>query len=176
MRARRRHMLAPALALSLSTVGGAQATPLTPADRQALEAALDDEYKAEATYDAILDAYGPVRPFVNIVEAERRHADMVKAQYARFGMDVPENPYRGTIAAPESLLAACEAGVEAEIENIALYDRILPTIKDDSVRVTLERLQAASRDNHLPAFQRCVARGGTPGGGGMGRGGGGWGW
>jgi hypothetical protein len=36
--------------------------------------ALDDEYKAEATYAAVITRFGPVRPFINIVEAERRHA------------------------------------------------------------------------------------------------------
>lgn len=167
-------MLAPALALGLAAGGTAHAA-IDPTDKQALEAALDDEYKAEATYQAILDVHGPVRPFVNIVEAERRHSAMVKRQYERFGMEVPENPYLGKVEAPESLLTACETGVEAEIENIALYDRLLPAIKDDGVRETLTYLQAASRDNHLPAFQRCVARGGAPGSGGMGRGmGGGW--
>ncbi len=79
------------------------------------------------------------------------------------------NPYLGKIEAPATLLAACEQGVTAEIENIALYDRLLPTIRDDDVRETLGRLQWASRERHLPAFQRCVSRGGQMG---QGRGGG----
>ncbi|MCB2078814.1 MAG: DUF2202 domain-containing protein [Novosphingobium sp.] len=145
-------------------------------DQQALHDALDDEYCAEATYQAIIEKFGPVRPFINIIRAEQRHSEMVKQQFARLGMDVPENTHLGAIEAPVSLLAACKAGVEAEVENIALYDRLLPKISDPQVRATLTRLQAASRDNHLPAFRRCVARGGTPGrGGGRGGGGGGWG-
>lgn len=59
--------------------------------------------------------------------------------------------------------AACEQGVAAEIENIALYDRILPTAEDESVFATLTDLQSASRERHLPAFERCVARGGEQG-------------
>ena len=38
-----------------------------------LIAAFDDEYRARATCRAVLDAYGDVRPFVNIVESEERH-------------------------------------------------------------------------------------------------------
>ncbi|OCC25091.1 hypothetical protein MB02_05350 [Croceicoccus estronivorus] len=136
-------------------------------DRQALEAALDDEYKAEATYQSILDRYGAVRPFINIVEAERRHIAMVKFQYARFGMDTPSNPYLGAIVPADSLPAAYQNGVAAELENIALYDRLLPKIVDNGVRATLTRLQSASRDNHLPAFQRCVEHRGIPSGRGM---------
>ena len=148
-------------------------------DAPHLLTALDDEYRAEATYAAVLEEYGSVRPFVNIIEAERRHAMRAKSEMDRLGIAYPKaNPYLGKIAAPASLLAACEQGVSAEIENIVLYDRILPKVRDDSVRATLEDLQWASRERHLPAFERCVARGGTMGqgpghgGGGMGHGGG----
>ena len=160
---------APALAAAAIAVP-AQATEL---DRKALADALDDEYRAEASYQAVIDKFGPVRPFINIIEAEKRHSSMVRGQYARLGMSAPENPYLGKLKPPASLLEACEQGVEAEIENIALYDRLLPKITDPAVRQVLSRLQAASRDNHLPAFKRCVARGGTPG---RGPGGGGAGW
>ena len=34
--------------------------------------ALDDERKAEATYAAVIEKFGEVRPFINIIDAERR--------------------------------------------------------------------------------------------------------
>ena len=43
-------------------------------ERQALEDALDDEYKAHTTYDQVIHDLGPVRPFVNIVDAEARRS------------------------------------------------------------------------------------------------------
>lgn len=182
-RRRHRRRIGTAAAIGLAAGAAAATAQASDFDRKALADALDDEYRAEATYQAVLDKFGDVRPFSNIIRAEQRHAGMVKNQYARLGMAAPANPYLGEIAAPESLLDACKAGVEAEIENIALYDKLLPKIGDPQIRATLERLQAASRENHLPAFQRCVDRGGTPGrgpgggmGGGMGQGGGGGGW
>lgn len=165
-----------AVAAGAATMG---ASAPAQADRDALLTALDDEYRAEATYRAVMDKFGEVRPFSNIIQAERRHAQMVIAHMQRLGMDVPSNRYLGHVAAPASLLEACETGVTAEIENVALYNEILPTIGDPAIHSTLSALQAASRDRHLPAFQRCVARGGTPGGGpgrGMGSGGHGGGW
>jgi rubrerythrin len=148
----------------------------TSGDVDALLIALDDEYKAEATYEAVLAKFGNARPFSNIINAEIRHSKAAKAELDRLGVSYPTvNPYKGKIAAPASLLEACKIGITAEEENIALYDRILPTIKDQQVRTVLSNLQAASRDRHLPAFRRCVDRGGTMGagrGGGMGRGGG----
>jgi rubrerythrin len=156
------------------TAGVASASAAAPSrgDVDALRAALDDEYRAEATYAAVMAAFGEVRPFVNIIEAERRHAARVKGEMDRLGIGYdPANPHIGKLTAPASLLAACEQGVAAEIENIALYDKLLPTVQDAQVRETLAALQAASRDRHLPAFQRCAARGGEMGrGGGSGRG------
>ncbi len=158
-----------ALALT-SACAGVSASDDTSTDAAALQQALDDEYRAEATYEAVIGAFGEVHPFINIIEAERRHAARAKAEMDRLGIRYEAtNPYLGTIAVPATLLAACEQGVAAEIENIALYDRLLPTIRDDDVRATLDRLQWASRERHLPAFQRCVSRGGEMG---PGRGGG----
>jgi len=162
-------------ALALITTAGAPGeeapanAAATNGDAQALLTALDDEYRAEAIYAAVIDIHGDARPFINIIEAERHHAAMAKAEMDRLGVSYPEvNPYFGTLEVPATLLGACEQGVTAEIENIALYDRFLPAIEDDQVRETLSKLQWASRERHLPAFERCVARGGTMGQGGMG--------
>ena len=53
--------------------------------------ALDDERKAEATYEAVIAKYGPVRPFINIIEAEQRHAGAIERQLHRLGFPIPEN-------------------------------------------------------------------------------------
>ena len=39
-----------------------------------------------------------------------------------------------------------------------MYDRFLKSTEVRDVRVLFQRLQARSRDAHLPAFERCVAR------------------
>jgi hypothetical protein len=62
--------------------------------------ALDDEYKAEATYDAVIARFGPVRPFINIVEAERRHARALIRQCERLGIVPRPNRWAGKISAP----------------------------------------------------------------------------
>ena len=129
--------------------------------------ALDDERKAEATYAAVIDRFGPVRPFSNIIEAEQRHAAALEHQLARLGIDVPPNPWAGKVTAPATLAQACESAVQGEIENIALYDRLIPMIDDPAARQVMENLQAASRERHLPAFRRCLER---ERGGGRGRG------
>ncbi|WP_231568245.1 ferritin family protein [Novosphingobium malaysiense] len=77
---------------------------------------------------------------------------------ARLGFEIPKNRWEGQGNEPSSLAAACERAVQAEIENIALYDRLIPQIDDVAVKEVFQNLQDASRNNHLPAFRRCLVR------------------
>lgn len=135
--------------------------PLKPQTVAALAEALDDEYKARATYAKVIERFGPVRPFINIVEAEERHARALLALYERHGLEAPANVWADSdrIETPETLTEACRRAVAGEIENIEMYDRLLAAVEEPDCRRVLENLQAASRDRHLPAFRRCVARG-----------------
>jgi len=120
--------------------------------------ALDDEYKARATYRKVIDVFGPVRPFINIVEAENRHASALLRQFERLGLQPPTDEWAGNIDVPASIEAACEAAITAEIENAAMYDRLLADLDDPIVRDVLLNLQDASQNRHLPAFRRRLSR------------------
>jgi len=130
--------------------------------------ALEDEYKARAIYSGIIERFGPVRPFVNIVEAEDRHARALLALFQSFGVPPPPDDWVAKVEIPETIERACAEGVAAEIENQAMYERLLVMTDVPEVRAVFLRLQAASRDNHLPAFKRCLEReqrgGEAPGG------------
>ena len=137
-------------------------------ERQVLLAALDDEYKAHATYDQVMLDFGPALPFVNIVEAEARHIAALLTLFERYSLPIPPNPWPGKTPRYPSIDAACVAGVQAEIENAALYDRLLASTRRPDIRAVLQALRSASQDRHLPAFQRCALR--SAGGGGRGAG------
>jgi len=124
----------------------------------ALSEALDDEFKARATYRKVIERFGPVRPFVNIVEAENRHIDALLAQFERLGVRPPADRWADRAMAPETLATACAAAVQAEIDNDELYKRLLEQVSDAKVRFVMRRLQQASRLRHLPAFRRCLDR------------------
>lgn len=131
---------------------------------QALMRALADEYNAEAFYAAVIETFGPVRPFSNIIEAERMHASALVDLMRGYGIDVPPNDKLGAqaveVEVPATLKEACLIGVEAEILNRDLYTKdLMPAAAGypDILRV-FDGLQAASENNHLPAFQRCAQR------------------
>ena len=69
--------------------------------------ALDDERKAEATYGAVIEKFGEVRPFINIIEAERRHSAAIERQMTRLGFAIPANQWQGKGMAPATLAEAC---------------------------------------------------------------------
>lgn len=124
----------------------------------ALSEALQDEYRARATYRKVIERFGAVRPFVNIVHAEERHVAALVAQFRRLGATLPADTWPERVSVPASVAQACADAVEAEIANAALYDRLLGQVTDARARSVLRRLQEASRGRHLPAFQRCLER------------------
>ena len=132
------------------------AGPLNEEEVQGLLITLNDEYRAWAIYDQVLLDFGMnTRPFVNIRSAEAQHYDQLISLFSVYGIAVPNNPWVGKVPGFESVSAACTAGVNAEIENAALYDLVFSsTDREDIIRV-YQALQRASLDKHLPAFQNC---------------------
>jgi hypothetical protein len=124
----------------------------------ALHEALDDEYKAWATYDQVIDDFGPIRPFINIRDAESRHIDALLQIFNDYDLTAPSNNWVGRVPRYEDVQAACAAGVEAEIENGELYGRIIQSTAQPDILVVYSNLRDASQERHLPAFQRCVER------------------
>lgn len=148
--------------MSSETVSGDR---LDDREVQGLLEALDDEYRAHATYQQVLADFGAdVRPFVNIVEAEARHIDALLSVFDRYGIERPENPWPGNVTRYASVAEACRAGVDAEIANAELYDRLLTSTDRPDVLAVYRNLQRASQENHLPAFRRGAERGSGRGG------------
>ena len=137
--------------------------------QDALIAALADERLAQATYQAVLNKFPGARPFVNIIEAEKKHESLLLPLLAKYGVAVPKNEFDpAKVNVPADLTEACKTGVKAENENIALYDGFFTFVKETDIKDVFTRLQSASRENHLPAFTRC-SEGGMGGGRGKGR-------
>jgi len=136
-----------------------QINPLSALEIHALHEALEDEYRAWATYDQVIADFGDVRPFNNIRNAEARHIEALRVLFARYALPAPANTWPGRVARYASLQAACEAGVAGEIENGALYERLLASTQRPDILRVFRHLQDASQQRHLPAFRRCVERG-----------------
>jgi hypothetical protein len=130
-----------------------------PADIAAiLGVALQEEYKAQYLYESVLDDYPGAMPFAAIVQSEMQHVEALKQLFTRRQMTPPPSIWVPASFGPyTSLPLACAGGVEAETEDAAFYTPYLS--RDDlpqDVENVFTNLQAASLNNHLPAFERCA--------------------
>ncbi|MFB2983655.1 DUF2202 domain-containing protein [Microseira sp. BLCC-F43] len=131
-------------------------TTLDARTKQAMIEAINDEYRARAFYTAVIEKFGEVRPFSNIVGSEDRHVQLWNSLFNKYGLPIPEDTFAGKIQAPETLPAACRMGVEAEIANVKMYDDFLTFIQEPDLRSAFIQLRQVSQNNHLRAFQRCA--------------------
>ena len=127
-----------------------------PIRTQILRIAVYDEFKAYETYTKIIEKFGLVQPFVNIKEAEAIHYSALIQLMQKYNIEVPINNWTSKIEIPNTLIEYCEMGVAGEIANIAMYNNLLSYTTDLDIKDVLFRLQAASYNNHLPAFRNCV--------------------
>lgn len=128
---------------------------ISPSEEEALARALDDEYKARATYAQVIADYGDVRPFANIINSEEVHIRELLLLYQKYGLTPADDAWYGTVDSFDSLIEACDVGVQAEIENVALYEELFAQVDNQDIIAVFTSLQSASQEKHLPAFQRC---------------------
>lgn len=139
-----------------TSTGPAMQSSLVPAAvLSAMTEGLQDEYRAAAVYESVLAQFGQVLPFRNILLAEQQHAASIAALFTVRGLAVPAREPPGASPTFSSVSAACDLGATAEVENIAIYDRLLALDLPLDVRRVFEANRRASLANHLPAFERC---------------------
>lgn len=125
--------------------------------KEALDEAINDEYKALSTYEAVIDKFGAIRPFSMIKGAEEQHIASLKAVYDKYGLTVPENTWTTKVSTPATLQEACQIGVDAEIANAKLYKvQLIPMVENyEDIVGVFTVLMDASEQKHLPAFEKC---------------------
>ncbi|MBN2625444.1 MAG: DUF2202 domain-containing protein [Spirochaetales bacterium] len=119
--------------------------------------AIQDEYAARQEYYTILEEYGQVSPFPNIVKAEETHIGLLIPLFEKYGYALPEDSSGEHVVLPKDLKSSFEVGVEAEILNIAMYEQFLSENLPADIRDVFEKLKRAS-ESHLRAFENGLKR------------------
>ena len=145
--------------IALATIASfAPVSALEPSDAELekmFTVLINDEYKAQAEYEALIEEFGAVNPFVRIVKAEARHIDALETLFDAYDFDIPEDNGDKYAVIPDSLEEAYTIGVEAEIANIDLYEDYLKQDLPEDVERVFTNLMKAS-ENHLRAFENAV--------------------
>ena len=146
------------------TTPAAPASVNTNAEKAAWEALMspEGEYANYAAYDAVIQKFGQLEPYVSVARAEQNHIQALSRQLQRYGVAVPANPYLGQIPAPATLKAAAQLEADAEVANAAMYDKLMSMANGDAqLQRVFTNLQRASRDMHLVLFNKAAAGNGT---------------
>ncbi len=102
------------------------------AEIAALEQAIDEEYLALNTYQAVLTQLGSISPFSRIAPSEQQHVTALGALFTKYNLATPANPGLSPAPVFANRRAACQVGVDVEIADAALYDVLLP-VEDGKV-------------------------------------------
>jgi rubrerythrin len=127
-----------------------------------LNYAIEDEYLARAEYDSIIKKFGDIRPFSNIIKAEENHIAWLRDAFAAANLALPKDEAASLFKIPDTIKEALQVGVQAEIDNIAMYDSFLASplmarSENASLKALFIRLRDASK-NHLAAFKNGLAK------------------
>lgn len=136
-------------------VGALSDTDLTFLDM--LTYAVQDEYLAHGEYAAIIEEFGNRNPYVNIMRSEEVHLSFLEDVYASYNLEFPADESADHLIIPGDLLEAAETGVQAEIDNIAMYEKFLTYDLPDNLIEVFTALRDGSL-SHLSAFQKQVDR------------------
>lgn len=140
---------------SFGAIGAKEDQDLTLEDM--LRYALEDERLALAEYEYILKEFDVSRPFSNIIKAEQSHEKAVLYLYDVYGFEIVDFDASSHLVVPDNLEEIYNIGVEAEINNIAMYDKFLTYDLPDDVRRVFESLKKGSI-SHLEAFERQASK------------------
>jgi len=117
--------------------------------------AVQDEYLARGEYAAIIEKFGSQNPYKNIILAEETHIAYLEEIYTVYDMTFPDDNSDEHIVVPQDLLEAAQTGVQAEIDNIAMYELFLSNQLPEDIYQVFSALKNAS-ESHLLAFQKQV--------------------
>jgi len=130
---------------------------INPTIEEMLVYAIQDEYAARAEYEFLINDLGAGNPFVNIMKAEETHIAMLLPLFETYGYEVPEDTSSDHLIEVSSITEALEAGVLAEINNIAMYEMFLEQDLPSDITAAFTSLRDASM-KHQDAFQRKLDR------------------
>jgi len=120
--------------------------------KAALTVLIEDEYKARAEYVALVEKFGEVTPFVNLIQAETSHINALANQFTAYGLQVPVDNGSKSAVVPATLAEAYAIGIQAETSNIALYENYLKQDFPANIERVFTNLMNASV-NHLATFK-----------------------
>ncbi len=117
--------------------------------------AIEDEYMADAEYDAIMEKYGVQPPFSNIARSEENQIYQLEQLLKKYKVTLPNKDWSSLVTLPDSLEDCYKAGITTEENNIAMYEKFLKEDLPKDVKIVFENLAETSK-RHLYAYENAL--------------------
>ena len=134
----------------------AAAFDMNPSLGNMLVYAIEDEYLARQEYELAIKALGDVKPFPSIINSEVNHIEWLKKLLLEYNCSIPVDNSASFLDLPENLKNALEFGIEAEIENINMYESFLKKDLPENVVPVFTKLRDASK-GHLFVLKKALS-------------------
>ena len=117
--------------------------------------AIEDEYMANAEYDAIMEKYGVQPPFSNIARSEENQIYQLEQLLKKYKVTLPNKDWSSLVMLPDSLEDCYKVGITTEENNIAMYEKFLKEDLPKDVKIVFENLAETSK-RHLYAYENAL--------------------
>lgn len=129
---------------------------LSDSAKQAMNQAIDNEYKLHAYYQAAISKFGDQRPFAMIVGAESQHIAVLGALYDKYGLSLPTDSWAAQTYDFTTFPAACSTALGYEKGIQTLYDGLVPQVTSYAdITQVMTNIKDAT-PSHISAFQKCA--------------------
>ena len=122
----------------------------------ALDSALRSKFKTCALYRMVLQAFGPVQPFKDLLKIEEKYRLVLTGLARRYDRTLPVDEWEGQIAIPVSFVEACEEAIQLERENDRLYTALLDRMEEPALSRVITRMRNVSQISHQPSFKEYL--------------------
>jgi hypothetical protein len=120
---------------------------------EGMQSALRSKFKTCALYHMVLQAFGPVRPFKDLLKIEIKYRMVLAGLARRYAIPEPRDDWEGQVAIPVSFIEACEEAIDLERGNDELYAGVLGRMEDPALCRVLKQIRNVSQISHLPSFK-----------------------
>lgn len=129
---------------------------LSQSAKDSLVKAIDNEYKLESYYQAVVNKYGDKRPFIMILGAEDQHIAVLNSLFQKYGLSVLANTWGNQAYSINSFIEACQVSANYERNTVSLFNSLLKEVSNyPDLNQVYTSIKDASLNNHLPAFEKC---------------------
>ncbi len=124
--------------------------------KDALAKTLDNEYKLQAYYQAVINKFGDRTPFSMIIGAETQHIAVITSLDEKYSVTPVANQWSNQSYSLNTFQTSCQTSAAYERSTVDLLNGVLPQVSSyPDITQVFTNIKEASLNNHLPAFEKC---------------------